>query len=218
MTYEIFDFKQKWDTIRPLLRRKKIINALVKRFNNYLSQYPNVMKYRGKFTSASAPWKYTKSDYWSCTIEKQIKEHFPNWEIKWLESTGIPNFEYIYYPEEFISELKQLGITIDDVKILSIEFQQISNTLSCIFEPKIGTLDYYCAYGLCHWLTNWLKEIGKILYPQHKWKIISDKLHSNVIGVLDKHFIIMDILNFKDTKYVLDHIIKNAPYFIIEGI
>jgi hypothetical protein len=67
------------------------------------------------------------------------------------------------------------------------------------FYPQPDTYQWYQLWRACHWLAPWLKELGKLVFPELHWHILTGPRHSLACGADTGHNIrvLFDILNFE---------------------
>jgi hypothetical protein len=176
---EVFDFRKNWHVVKPFLQHPKVTRALERGMNGYLAMRRQECAERGvgedrwkfKYNPASGPWAYDSSDRWLMLTDDLFNAAVARGEFVWNLGDN----------EE--SELER-----------SFEFRQQ-------FYPQPDTLEWYQLFGACHWLAPFLKQLGKLAFPQWKWKGISGPLHSLAAGCdsAGNVRVVFDILNF-DTR------------------
>jgi len=64
--------------------------------------------------------------------------------------------------------------------------------------PKEHSVGWYQCLHACHWICYFCFELGRKIYPNLDWEIVSGRRHSVAVGFkYDQPYMIFDILNFE---------------------
>jgi hypothetical protein len=125
------------------------------------------------FDLKKGPWVLSRTDYWAHLISERASEALRRGEIQ-FEPQG---------QDDWTEE--------DWDKWQKIESQ---------FWPKPDTLEWYQCIGGCHRLAPFLRELGKLVFPDLTWKMMKGVCHSCAFGMeaTGNIKVIFDILRFRE--------------------
>jgi hypothetical protein len=178
---EVFDFGEKWPLVRPFLRRPEIDSVLERGLNEYfqcrrlecLRLDLGGKGWEIKFDATRGPWSYCSSDFWHTRADDLTYAAIERGEFQWQ--------------------------CVDDEEPTEAEWERYF-VFSKQFYPQPDTFQWFQLWGACHWLAPWLKELGKLVFPELHWRILSGPRHSLACGIDEARNIkvLFDILNFEE--------------------
>lgn len=148
---EVFDFKKNWHLVKPHLHNPKVQNALLEGLNAYLENRRascvakglSTELLQGPWTLEEEPWAHA-TDYWDMQVEEMAEMAGWEWNLGEDDDEDAEELENERY-REFCSK----------------------------FWPKPGSYQWYqLPYG-SHWLAPWQRELGRLMFPQFEWHILS---------------------------------------------
>ena len=81
--------------------------------------------------------------------------------------------------------------------------------------PKLHSVNWYRPYGFCWGIAPFCMELGRCIYPELEWEIITGDDHAVAVGFKDdKPYMIFDILNFDtmSAREILDFAGYKGPH------
>lgn len=190
---EVFDFKKNWDVIVPHLHHPDVEAALAHGMNAY-----RVM--RGSLSIAHTGGPGTWIEPWDPERGPLDNDSTNHWALRCNElldeaiESGEIEFEW---PED------------DDVEAMGQALQKHSE-LASQFYPKPDSLEWYQLHNAGHYLAPWQRALGRRIFPELVWKIMTGDFHSTAYGT-DKDGeikIIFDILSFEIEGWTATEIIE----------
>lgn len=107
--------------------------------------------------------------------------------------------------------LERYGITWDGRPWLASA--QVSDYWDNKPEPEEGSVEFYKAVGLCHWIAAWQAGLGRLLFTQMEWKVLRSQNHSIALGD-DK--LIFDIIEYN--QLTASEIMKKVMKGVIHNV
>jgi hypothetical protein len=175
----VFDFRKHWDgLIRPHLHHPEVERALARGMNAYRKMRAALCKGASDWDTPwdpeAGPLDNDSSDYWLTRCDELLEEAIERGEIE---------FEW---PED-----------AEDEDAMEAAMEKHSE-LAGQFYPKPESLDWYILHNAGHYLARWQRELGKLVFPDLEWKLLTGDVHSLAYGTdkLGNIKVIFDILSF----------------------
>jgi len=175
---EVFDFDKNWHLVVPHLHDDKVERVLAESLQRYDQMYPNSI------------------DFWHRRegLRRRDRKLFSGPIGPWRYS---PN----YWTLKASRRVARAGCGPHlNRNQRSEKRAKALRQAEVAFYPRPDTVEWYQAFGLCHWLAPWLRELGERIYPQYLCCILSGECHSLAYSVDhgNKIRVIFDILNFRE--------------------
>ncbi|PEB16992.1 hypothetical protein COO08_19490 [Bacillus toyonensis] len=144
---KIWSVRENWDMLKPYLNDKDVVNELNEMMSLLCEMHP--IRYPKMWETGDAPWEYTTTSYWC----ERIDEALENDEQYQKELNEL--FQKLYGSHSNDDDENDLW----DELLGTQEYQALDEKYYKKHSPKENTIEYYQAYGACHWINRFLAEL-----------------------------------------------------------
>jgi len=166
---------------------------------------PKVFNFRKHWSKKVKPYLFHKDVQYALDIG--MEELMESWRLEAkISDEDLEKDEYIKYRFTWTKG--------------SPPYHKTSSDYWCYHrKPLKHSVGWYQCRHCCHWICYFCIELGKKIYPQLDWYIVSGRRHSVAVGFkYDQPYMIFDILNFEDmsAENILDFADKKMTKKVYE--